>query len=194
MKYLWGIAFGIICGILGVGLLLLAVRPPRGEAVQLSPPPTEAPMIVHITGAVVEPGVYTQSPGSRVMDAIQAAGGLTGEADTTLINLAKLVEDGMQIWVPSQIEGDFNPENPEHPEMDPHSVIEAGQININTANQGELETLSGIGPVIAKAIIQYRQEHGPFDEIEAIQAVSGIGPATFEKIKDFITLGGVAED
>ena len=194
MKYLWGIAFGVVCGILGAGLLLLAVSQPRGEAVQLSPPPTAAPMIVHITGAVDEPGVYSQPPGSRVMDAIKAAGGLTPDADSTLINLAKLVEDGMQIWVPGQPEDDFEGENPGNAGFVPTTGHPEGLININTATQSELETLSGVGPVIAMAIIQYRQENGPFDEIEAIQAVSGIGPVTFEKIREFVTVGGAPED
>lgn len=190
MKYLWGITFGVVCGILGVGLLFLAVSQPRGEAVQLSPAPTAAPMIVHITGAVVDPGVYSQPPGSRVMDAIQAAGGLTPDADSTLINLAMLVEDGMQVWVPRQIVDDLVGKNPGKAEIDPVTRHPGGLININTATQTELETLSGIGPVTAKAIIQYRQENGPFSEIEAIQAVSGIGPVTFEKIREFITVGG----
>jgi len=194
MKYLWGIAFGVVCGILGVGLLLLAVSQPRGQAVQLSPPATAAPLIVHITGAVVDPGVYSHPPGSRVMDAIQAAGGLSPDADPTLINLAKLVEDGMQIWVPRQLVGDLEGNNPGTAEKSPGAKHPEGLININTATQIELETLSGIGPVTAKAIIQYRQENGPFSEIGAIQAVSGIGPVTFEKIREFITVGGAPED
>ena len=194
MKYLWGIAFGVVCGILGVGLLLLAVSQPRGEAIQLSPPATAAPLIVHITGAVVDPGVYSQTPGSRVMDVIQAAGGLTPDADSTLINLAKMVEDGMQIWVPRQLVGDLEGNNPAKAEKDPGAGYPEGLININTATQIELETLSGIGPVTAKAIIQYRQENGPFREIQGIQEVSGIGPVTFEKIREFITVGGAPED
>ena len=194
MKYIWGIAFGVVCGILGVGLLLLAVSQPRGQAVQLSPPATAAPLIVHITGAVVDPGVYSQPPGSRVMDAIQAAGGLTTDADSTLINLAKMVEDGMQIWVPKQLVGDLETINPEKVQENPVAGNLGTLININTATQTELETLPGIGPVTAEAIIQYRQENGPFSEIQGIQAVSGIGPVTFEKIREFITVGGAPED
>ena len=194
MKYIWGIAFGVVCGILGVGLLLLAVSQPRGQAVQLSPPATAAPLIVHITGAVVDPGVYSQPPGSRVMDAIQAAGGLTPDADSTLINLAKMVEDGMQIWVPKQLVGDLETINPEKVQENPVVGNLGTLINNNTATQTELETLPGIGPVTAEAIIQYRQENGPFSEIQGIQAVSGIGPVTFEKIREFITVGGAPED
>ena len=140
MKYLWGIAFGVVCGILGVGLLLLSVSQPRGQAVQLSPPATAARLIVHITGAVVDPGVYSQPPGSRVMDAIQAAGGLTPDADSTLINLAKMVEDGMQIWVPRQLVGDLETINPEKVQENPVAGNLGTLININTATQTELET------------------------------------------------------
>ena len=194
MKNLRGIAFGVVCGLLGAGLLFLATGKPRGEAIQLIPPPTPAPMIVHIAGAVNEPGVLSLPSGSRVKDAVEKAGGLAETADSSLINLAMLVSDGMQIWVPGeqvapigeQAPGKTNPQQvPVHP---------GGLININTAPQIELEPLSGVGPVIAKAIIQFRLEHGPFKEIDDIQAVSGIGPMTFEKIKSFITVGGASGD
>jgi competence protein ComEA len=194
MKNLRGIAFGVVCGFLGVGLLLLATSQPRGEPVQLIPPPTPAPMIVHVAGAVNEPGVLSLQSGSRVKDAIEKAGGLADTADSSLINLAMLVNDGMQIWVPAvqvdpsseHIPGITNQAQvPDHP---------GNLININTASQVELETLSGIGPVIANAIIQFRLEHGPYKVIDDIQAVSGIGPVVFEKIKPFITIGGAPGD
>lgn len=200
MKYLWGIAFGVVCGLLGAGLLLLVVSQPRGEAIQLIPPPTKAPLVVHITGAVVKPGVYSQTPGSRVMDVIAAAGGTTANADTSLINLAKPIEDGMQIWVPSSIANDLTGDNPGLAEnngsAERKSVVGSLKrlININSAIQSELDTLPGIGPVTARAIIQYRLENGPFINIEAIQEVSGIGPVTFEKIMEFITVGGGVEN
>lgn len=190
MKSLRGIAFGVVCGFLGVGLLLLATNQPRGESIQLSPPPTPAPIIVHVTGAVINPGVYSLPSGSRVKDAIEKSGGLLNDADTTLINLAMLVEDGMQVWVPFQLEEvmDFN--NPAVLEYESSPGQPVDKININTATQIELESLFGIGPVIAKAVIQYRLENGPFKEIEEIQEVSGIGPVTFERIKPFITVKG----
>jgi competence protein ComEA len=190
MKGLRGIAFGVVCGFLGVGLLLLASNKPRGEPIQLSPPPTPAPFIVHVTGAVINPGVYPLPSGSRVKDAIEKSGGLQSDADTTLINLAMLVEDGMQIWVPYKLEDVMEIDNPTVVEAEPTAGQPGSKININTASQIELESLSGIGPVIAKAVIQYRLENGPFREIEEIQEVSGIGPVTFEKIKSFITVKG----
>ena len=190
MKYLWGIAFGVVVGFLGVGLLLLTTGRPRGEAVHLSPPPTSAPLIIHITGAVHNPGVYSLPPGSRVGVAIEVAGGLAVNANPSLINLAKIVEDGVQIWVPYQIEDSVPKDDLKVVVGEPTSSNITNQININTATQSELESLSGIGPVIAKAIIQYRLEHGPFEKIEDIQEVSGIGPVTFEKISANITIRG----
>ncbi len=190
MKSLRGIAFGVVCGFLGVGLLLLATNQPRGDPIRLSPPPTPAPIIVHITGAVINPGVYSLPSGSRVKDAIEKSGGLLSDADTTLINLAMLIEDGEQVWVPYQLDDVMGFEKPAMLEGEPTQGQQTRKININTASQIELESLSGIGPVIAKAVIQYRLENGPFKDIEEIQEVSGIGPVTFEKIKPIITVKG----
>lgn len=191
MKSFRGIAFGVVCGFLGVGLLLLATNKPRGEPIQLSPPPTPAPVVVHVTGAVIKPGVYSLPPGSRVKDAIEKSGGLESSADSTLINLAELVEDGMQVWIPYKLSEAVEVDSPSVLEVKPTpGEATTERVNINTANQTELETLSGIGPVLARAVIQYRLENGPFKEIEEIQEVSGIGPVTFEKIKQFITVRG----
>ncbi len=190
MKSLRGIAFGVVCGFLGVGLLLLATNKSRGEPIQLYPPPTPAPIIVHVTGAVINPGVYSLPPGSRVKDAIEKSGGLLSDADTTLINLAMLIEDGEQVWVPYQLDDVMDFDKPAVLGGEPTQGQQTRKININTATQIELESLSGIGPVIAKAVIQYRLENGPFKDIEEIQEVSGIGPVTFEKIKPIISVKG----
>jgi len=194
MKNLWGIAFGVVCGLLAAGLLLLAAGKPRGEPIRLIPPPTQAPMIVHVAGAVKSPGVHSLPSGSRVKDAIEKSGGLADLADSNLLNLAMPVKDGMQIWVPEvqDNQGGAIPSGLSGPDRDVEQP--ANLININTASQAELETLSGIGPVIAKAIIQYRLQNGPFDEITEIQSVAGIGPAKFEKIQAHITVGGSAGD
>ena len=190
MKYLWGIAFGVVIGFLGVGILLLTSGKPRGEPIQLLPPPTPAPLVVHITGAVNKPGVYTLPPVSRIGEAIDMAGGLSTSADSSLINLAHLVEDGEQIWVPYQVQEIVVQDNVEIVSIEPTQSQLGALININTATQTELESLSGIGPVYAKAIIQYRLENGPFEKIEDIQEVKGIGPVTFEKIRSNISVRG----
>lgn len=191
MKYLWGIAFGVVCTLLGVGLIFLVSSQPRGTPVQLSPPPTASPVTVHVTGAVNEPGVYQLPPGSRVEEAILAAGGALPEADISLINLAKLVEDGVQIWVPTLEE---NVTDLEGSEPLPTKRAPQDLININTASQSELESLPRIGPVIAAEIISYRQANGPFSSKEEIQEVKGIGPVTFQKISELITVGGAGRD
>lgn len=196
MKNGWVIAFGAVCGLLGAGLLLLVTGQPPGKPIQLAPPPTAPPLTLHVTGAVVQPGLYSLPIGSRVADAVEAAGGMLPDADPESLNLAALVQDGERVWVPwkqavklpalpaigeGQAQGrnltDLSPPDPTFP------------ININTATQDELESLPGVGPVIAERIVTYRQEYGLFTNIEDIQQVPGIGPATFDKLKDLITVG-----
>lgn len=187
MKDWWKIAFGVLCGLLGAGLILLVARQPRGESIRLLPPPTPAPLIVHVDGAVAQPGVYTLAVGSRVQDAIQAAGGLLPEANTASVNLAAILQDGSRVFVPT-----LQPTSPPGaPIVSPPARFSpslGNLININTATQAELESLPGIGPALAQRVIAYREANGPFQSIEDIMKVSGIGPKTFEKIKDLITV------
>lgn len=187
MKPGWMAAISILVGLLAAGLLELASRPPRGTAIQLLPPPTPAPLKVHIAGAVQHPGVVELPPDSRVEDAIQAAGGLTETADITTLNLAAQVQDGEKITIPSQTATATGLPTSVQATSTPAEPTTA-KININTATQQELETLPGIGPAIAARIIAYRQEHGPFQRIEQIMDVQGIGPATFDKIKTYIAV------
>ena len=183
---LW-MAFAAGCIILTVGLILLISRPPYGEPIQLLAPPSPAPIVVHVTGAVLNPGVYSLSPGSRVRDAIQAAGDFTDLADSQALNLAAFVEDGSRLVVPQG-----NPEPLSQPTAAEigrdYGTSPSSLININTASQELLETLPGIGPVLAGNIITYRQEIGVFNNIEEIEPVTGIGPVKFSQIKNFITV------
>lgn len=128
--------------------------------------------------------------GSRVQDVLQAAGGLLVGADLQDLNLAAPVRDGMRLHIPTPAPTsapgatpDSQVATPDEPTSTP-----AFPININTASQEDLESLPRIGPVIAKRILDYRERNGPFTSIQAIQYVSGIGPATFEAIKDLITV------
>ena len=194
MKNLWGIAFGVVCGLLGAGLLLLAVAKPRGEPIRLIPPPTPAPAVVHVAGAVNAPGVHVLPHGARVMDAIEKSGGLADTADPDLLNLAEPVRDGMQIWVPELQVDQGGSSSSGQASQEGLDIHPADVTNINTASQAELETLPGIGPAKAQAIIQYRQENGPFKEIADIQSVSGIGPVIFENLRARITVGGAKSD
>jgi competence protein ComEA len=183
-KLLWWLTAFIIVGVLlGVGIVFLVTRPPRGEPIVLLPPPTPSPITVYVSGEVENPGLFTLPTGSRVNDVIQAAGGTTGNADIDALNLAKIVEDGEQIIVPELVTSELN-ENRTRP-IDPSLIL----ININTATLEQLDTLPGIGPITAQNIIDYRNANGSFGTIEEIQDVPNIGQVTFDKIKDLITTG-----
>jgi competence protein ComEA len=181
----WPIGLGALFGLLAAGVLLLVTSAPSGEAIRLSPPPTVSPLIVDVRGAVAQPGVYELPQGSRVQDAIQAAGGALPEADLGGLNLAAPLDDGAAIRVPAQVEAQSPPSRSGGVTI---PEVTGGLIDINSATQEALESLPGIGPALAQRVIEYRESNGPFPSIEAIQNVSGIGPGIFEKIKDLITV------
>jgi competence protein ComEA len=177
----WAIPFGVLCGFLAAGLLILVSQPPRGEPVRLLPPPTPEPLQVYVVGAVADPGLHALPPGSRVKNAIDAAGGLLPDANAMAINQAAYVQDGERIYIPqySQIQSETS--TGEIPSRAGNTLI-----NINTASQVELEKLPGIGPATAEKIILYRNEKGYFASIEDILDVAGIGPITYEGLKTLI--------
>lgn len=180
-------------------MIHLLSRPPQGKPITLLPPPTPLPLIVEVGGAVNKPGVYQIETGSRVLDAIRAAGGCLAEADTASTNLAALLTDGMRIAIPfkatpvATIPAGVRSEPVVIPDIatdTPTAVpTSSGLININTATQAELETLPRIGPATAQKIIAYREQHGPFQTIEELLDVSGIGPVTLADIRELITVG-----
>lgn len=189
MKDLWKILFGVLCGLLGSGIILLTLRQPAGEPVTLRPLSTPAPLTIYLVGSVHNPGVYTLPAGSRIQDAVQAAGGLLPEAVPESVNLATILEDGERIFIPDLNDIDSSENSTgELPERSTH-IEGLVLININTASQSELELLPGIGPVTAQKIIEFRQTNGPFSSIEAILDVPGIGDKTLAEIKDLITIG-----
>jgi len=183
-KSWWWLATFIIVGLLlGVGVLFLVTRPPRGEPIELLPAPTQSPITVYISGAVGKNGLYSLPRGSRVNDAILAAGGFTDNADTAALNLAQILEDGAKVVVPDLVSQDA-------PENGTRLVNPVqGLVNINTATIDQLDSLPEIGPKTAQNIIDYRNANGPFVRIEDIQAVPDIGPMTYDKIKELITTG-----
>lgn len=134
-------------------------------------------IFVDIGGAVKNPQVVKLPEGSRVEDAIKAAGGLTDKADLTDINRAAFLEDGEKVYIPEVYE---------EGETSGSMSQEDNRVNINTADSDELQKLNGIGPATAEKIIDYRDEHGRFSNIEDIKNVSGIGDKTFEKFEDDI--------
>ena len=197
MRSWWAVALGVVFGLLSVGILLLASQPPHGNAITLLPPPSPIPFQVHLSGEVSQPGVYALAPDSRVQDAVLAAGGFTDRADPSTLNLAAHLEDGGRIQVPAIRPTEIPVQKTEKENQTQSSTnitettknpITNAIININTASQEELETLTGIGPATAQKIIAFREENGPFTSIEEIQKVSGIGPVTFENIKNQITV------
>lgn len=142
---------------------------------------TEAVLYVHITGRVHSPGVVRMDTGARLQDAVEAAGGLYPDADTTQINLSMKLKDEDKIHIPAQ------GELPAAAGAANSGLVEDGLIDINHAGANELETLPGIGPALAQRIIEYR-EGSPFSAIEDIQNVRGIGEKLFEGMKEQITV------
>ena len=192
MKTWQSILFGVLCGLLGTGVLYLISRPTRGAPIRLLPAPTPVPLFVQILGAVHQPGVYEFPPSSRLNEAVQAAGGLLADADTSQVNLAAPLVDGSLVTIPYKAELNSTAleemDSATSPNTRSGSIIETGLVNINTATLEELESLPEIGPVIAQRILDYRETNGPFTTLEAIQNVDGIGPVIFEQIKGLITI------
>lgn len=193
MRHVAVLALLILCGI-GVTVAALgrsaATEVPvtpvaRVPAVAPSPTasPPSAPARVHVAGAVKKPGVVSVPAGSIVLDAIAAAGGLRKEADPALLNLAAPVSDGMQILV-----GTVGSPAGEVVAGEPVTGTAAGGggLDLNRATPAELEELPGVGPVTAAAIVAWRDENGAFTAVEDLQDVTGIGPKTFEKLKDLV--------
>ncbi|HWQ03878.1 MAG TPA: helix-hairpin-helix domain-containing protein [Longilinea sp.] len=175
------VAFGVMMGLLSAAVILLIVMRPAGQPIEIIPAPSPSPLLVDVSGEVNSPGLYTLPPNSRVDTAIDAAGGLTENADTTMINLAGWVKDGAKIWVPS-----VGASRSETIQLPPSNTIAI--ININTASAKELETLPGIGEVKANQIIAYRSQNGLFMSFEDLLNIPGIGPELLEKIRPNIAL------
>jgi competence protein ComEA len=180
------------------GRLQTAVQSPT-----LVPTPTEAPMVVYISGAVNRPGVYSLPPGARIADAVQAAGGTLPVADLDAVNLAARLADEDHIIIPRKGEAPPAPvqSNPRQsgvrsgpnptpaPASAPTSASRGSKINVNTATAAELEALPGIGPALAARIVAYRQANGPFHSVEELRRVQGIGEAILARIRDLVTTG-----
>ena len=200
-KHVGVIGVLLILGLIAAGWLLLRARPVAvanpGEVVTISTPqqisPTASPstserptrLVVHVLGEVRHPGLVRLPENSRVQDAIEAAGGLTGRADPAELNLAQPLADGQQLVIGTT--------------SDPTGEVRDGQessagggnsatatLDLNRANQAQLEELPGIGPVTAQAILTWRQQHGRFSRIEELQEVDGIGPKTYAQISPHV--------
>jgi len=204
--------FGL-AGVLLVAASLLYWRHVAAlEAVVIEPPPAAGPaappqavtapgaeagtgaeqraeVVVHVAGAVAQSGVYHLAEGSRVVDAIAAAGGAGAEADVDALNLAQPLVDGQKVWVPKRGEVPAaGAAGAAAGAVPGGSAGGSGKVNINAAGLAELETLPGIGPALAQRILDYRAAHGPFRSLEDLKNVSGIGDKRFAELKDYITL------
>lgn len=146
----------------------------------------EEEIIVHVAGAVNNPGIVKLKENKRIADAINLAGGPTKDADVNQVNLAYILEDGQRVYIPTKnekleesqyvIDGSGN--------TNENIGKEEKKVDINNASQTELETLPGIGPSLASKIIEYREQNGGFKNIEELQNVKGIGDAKYSEIKD----------
>ena len=144
---------------------------------------TPAVLVVHVAGWVKAPGVYELPDGSRVTDAIDAAGGARHGADLSALNLAAPLTDGQQVLLARGAAIGT-------PAATAPATVESATtlINLNSATADQLETLPGIGEVLASTIVQYREEHGPFTSVEQLVDVSGIGEVTLEELRDLVTV------
>jgi len=143
-------------------------------------------LFVHVLGAVRRPGLFEVRDGARVIDVVAAAGGLLATADPAGVNLARLVGDGEQLYIPKL--GETQPGAPPGGTGSggaPHAA--GGKVSLNSASASELDTLPRIGPLMAQRIIDYREANGPFAAIEDLRNVTGIGDKTFDGLKALIT-------
>ncbi len=185
-----GVLSGLLLGLLAAAGVFLSSRAPAGQPVELLPTVSPQPMVVYVLGAVQRPGVYALPPNSRVIDAIQAAGGFSESAITTDINVAAKLKDGQKLEIPGSGElptpvfvigkdGLFLTPTP----------VPGDPVNINTADLALLDTLPGIGPTTAQRIIDYRDANGPFQTVDDLLKVAGIGPVRLERLRPFVTVG-----
>lgn len=207
----------VVFGVLGVAAAAIAgwwaLRPPDGpDAAEILPMagtvsiPTPAPapssvpepalIVVDVVGAVLRPGVHELPALSRVVDAVDAAGGFTADADRVRLNLAEPLMDGSRVWVPEIGESSG-------PDLVPVITGSSGgglagggrgdvsePVDINTADAARLEALPGIGPSLAAAIVEHRRRNGPFASVDELIEVSGIGPVKLEQIRPAATVAG----
>ena len=144
-----------------------------------------AAVVVHVAGAVAEPGVYELPSGSRVLVAIDAAGGPLPKAEPSALNLAAPLVDGERIYVPRV--GEIVPVAVDDPSSGA-GVQPSGPVDVNHATVDQLDELPGIGPATAAAIVDHREQNGPFATVDDLEAVRGIGPAKLEAIRDLVSV------
>ncbi len=174
------LAVGLALAVAGGATWLVTKPSPRRVEIVV---PTPAPVVVQVSGAVAQPGVFELPAGSRVQDALDAAGGPAQGADVAALNLAVRLRDGERVIVAGQAGV---------PASDPVGIAGApadtagGLTDLNTASAAELDGLPEIGPTLAQAIMAYRLKNGPFQSLTELLAVDGIGPKTVDAIRPFV--------
>jgi competence protein ComEA len=178
----------LVLGALALALALaLANRLLRDAGTAYEAPPSHAAaaasttprtlVVVDVVGAVRDPGLYRLPQGSRIADALARAGGATRKADLDLVNLAAPLADGSQIVVPSRSAAAAGGSGPSSP---------AGPVHLNSATQADLDALPGVGPVTAQKILDYRQQHGAFGNVDELDAIPGIGPKRLDQLRELV--------
>lgn len=187
---LQAVAVTVVAGLLGAAIgvgYLLHSRPAPLEAPDQpvvtsaapgGPSPQDADLVIDVEGKVADPGIVRVPAGSRVIDAIEAAGGALSGVDTSALNLARLLGDGEQIFV-----GVTPPPGAQAP---PAGDGPAGPLDLNTATLDQLEELPGVGPVLAQGILDYRREQGGFTSVDELRQVTGIGEKRFAELEDLV--------
>lgn len=168
-----------------IGLVRAAGTPDRAgeivaDGVDSSASISVPALYVHVSGAVLSPGLYRLDEGARAVDAIAAAGGLAPDADEDAINLARRVTDGEQLRVP--LVGETPPGDADD------GVASDGRVNINTADSDALDTLPRVGPAIAERIIRWREDNGAFTSVDDLLSVPGIGEKMLASLRDLVTV------
>lgn len=180
-------AIALFALVVGGGDAPAQVAPPARSASEAGPSPgaaeTTSSLFVHVAGAVREPGLYEFPDGARVADAIHTAGGALPKADVDALNLAEPLSDGIKVHVHRKGEQHVAPAS-----ASATSPQDPAAIALNSADQAQLETIPGIGPVTAVAILEHREELGGFESMEQLLDVDGIGPATLDEIRSYLTL------
>lgn len=181
MKNWSGIIVGVIIGLLISGLILLIATNPEEEVLTLEPRPTMRPMQIEIYGAIRRPGIYAFSQAATVNDLVEAAGGLSADADPEGSRLAARVYDGDRILIPTRSIAEITLTPFQNPKI-------SSKINLNTATIAELMTLPGIGEKKAGEIVNYRETVGPFEKVEDLLRIDGFGEKTIDRFYDLITV------
>ncbi len=172
--------------LLGAGTTTVApLPPPPSEGAGVAGLPT-ARVVVDVVGAVRRPGLYRLEQGSRIADAVARAGGATGKAELSMVNLAAPLADGEQVVVPKRAAAGAAAAGVAAGGAEAGAGPSTGPVHLSTATLDQLDSLPGVGPVTAQKILDYRAKHGAFSSVDELDAVPGIGPSRMDQLRDLV--------